>query len=186
LASWGSPGTGNGQFLSAVGVATDGSGNVYVADSGRDPDDRYGEGPRRPRIQKFDANGTFLTAWGSLGSGDGQFASPSGVAADGSGHVYVADTVNHRIQQLETNGSFLTAWGGGRAGGEFTDPRGVAIDGSGNVYVADAETNRIQKFDASGTFLATWGNYGTGDGQFFYPNGVAIDESGHVYVADTF
>ena len=69
-------------------MATDGSGNVYVADAGNH------------RIQKFDASGTFLTAWGSYGSGDGQFAYPSGVATDASGNVYVADTDNHRIQKF--------------------------------------------------------------------------------------
>jgi len=69
-------------------VATDGSGNVYVADE-------YNH-----RIQKFDANGAFLTAWGSQGSGDGQFQYPFGVATDGSGNVYVADEGNSRIQKF--------------------------------------------------------------------------------------
>ena len=66
----------------------DGSGNVYVAD--RD----------NSRIQKFDASGTFLTAWGSYGSGNGQFSNPIGVATDGSGNLYVADTNNNRIQKF--------------------------------------------------------------------------------------
>jgi tripartite motif-containing protein 71 len=69
-------------------VATDGSGNVYVADSSND------------RIQKFDASGAFLTTWGSLGSGNGQFNFPLGVATDGSGNVYVADSGNNRIQKF--------------------------------------------------------------------------------------
>ena len=69
-------------------MATDASGNVYVADY-------YNN-----RIQKFDVNGVFLTAWGSLGSGNGQLFLPSGVATDGSGSVYVADTYNHRIQKF--------------------------------------------------------------------------------------
>ena len=59
------------------GVAVDSSGNVYVATS--------------DRIQKFDSSGNFITKWGSLGSGDGQFYHPSGVAIDSSGNVYVAD-----------------------------------------------------------------------------------------------
>jgi len=52
------------------------------------------------RIQKFDSNGTFLTAWGSAGSGDGQFNSPGGVAVEGGGSVYVADAGNYRIQKF--------------------------------------------------------------------------------------
>ena len=69
-------------------MATDGSGNVYVADEGNH------------RIQEFDASGTFLTAWGSAGSGNGQFTYSNGVAADGSGNVYVADSGNARIQKF--------------------------------------------------------------------------------------
>src|SRR4029453_4263954 len=89
LLKWGVPGTGNGQLSSPYGVATDGSGNVYVVDTGND------------RIQKFDASGTFLTTWGSSGSGNGQFINPAGVGTDGSGNVYVADTDNDRIQKFD-------------------------------------------------------------------------------------
>src|SRR4029450_1410163 len=53
------------------------------------------------RIQKFDASGAFLTTWGSWGSGNGQVSEPRGVATDGSGNVYVADTGNHRIQKFD-------------------------------------------------------------------------------------
>ena len=69
-------------------MATDRRGNVYLADA------------ENRRILKFDGNGTLLTAWGSEGSGDGQFASPEGVATDASGNVYVADTGNNRIQKF--------------------------------------------------------------------------------------
>src|SRR5207249_459619 len=191
LLKWGGPV--DGELYYPLAVATDGSGNVYVADS------------RFSRIQKFDANGTFLTAWGSPGSGNGQFGGgspngayaydPSGVATDGSGNVYVADAGNHRIQKFDANGTFLTAWGspgsgngqfgGGSPNGAYAyDPSGVATDGSGNVYVADAGNHRIQKFDANGTFLTAWGSPGSGDGQFRGPEGVATDASGHVYVTD--
>ena len=69
-------------------VATDANGNVYVADTNNN------------RIQKFDPSGTFVAAWGTSGSGNGQFAGPTGVAADASGNVYVADQSNNRIQKF--------------------------------------------------------------------------------------
>src|SRR5439155_1567369 len=148
LLKWGAPlGAGNGELNSPTGVATDGSGNVYVADTGNH------------RIQKFDAGGTFLTAWGSEGSGDGQFGptSPHGVATAGSGNVYVSDPGNSRIQQSAASGAFLAGGGSGGGGdGQLVGPCGVAIDGGGNVYVTD-DGNRVQKFDASGTFLTGWG-----------------------------
>src|SRR5947208_1185085 len=135
LTTWGSSGTGDGQFDFPFGVATDGSGNVYVADYGND------------RIQKFDASGTFVTTWGSDGSGNGQFNGPHGVATDGSGNVYVADNDNHRIQKFDASGTFLTAWGSvGSGNGQFHFPQGVAADGSGNVYVSDTNNQRIQEF----------------------------------------
>ena len=99
----------------------------------------------------IDARRTFwtLTAWGSERAG-GEFDAPSGVATDGSGHVYVADGVaygNDRIQKFDASGTFLTAWGSyGSGNGQFSNPIGVATDGSGNLYVADTNNNRIQKF----------------------------------------
>src|SRR5439155_8646 len=100
LLKWGvKSGTRGGELDYPVGVATDGSGNVYVADRNND------------RIQKFDASGTFLTTWGSYGSENGAFSSPFGVATDGSGNVYVADRTNSRIQKFDASGIFLATWG---------------------------------------------------------------------------
>ncbi|PYN82856.1 MAG: hypothetical protein DMD97_00165, partial [Candidatus Rokuibacteriota bacterium] len=106
----------------------------------------------RFRVQKFDASGTFLAAWGSSGSGNGQFGYPLGVATDASGNVYVADPYNFRIEKFDASGTFLTAWGSqGSGDGQFALPLsgfpwGVATDASGNVYVADKYNHRIQKF----------------------------------------
>src|SRR5439155_330525 len=110
LLTWGVPGgTGNGELRRPGDVATDASGNIYVAD-----------GPPNDRIQKFDANGTFLTTWGSFGSGNGQLSNPHGVATDGSGNVYVADAGNDRIQKFDSTGTFLTTWGSfGSGNGQF-------------------------------------------------------------------
>ena len=63
---------------------------------------------------------------------------PSGIAADNSGNVFVADTWNNRIQKFDSNGNFITKWGSfGFDDGAFFDPYGIAVDNSGNVFVAD-------------------------------------------------
>jgi len=133
---------------------------------------------------------SFLTKWGTQGSGDGQFEAISSVGVDGSGHVFVADTYNNRrIQKFKNNGIFVTKWGSpGSGDGQFGGggPKGVAVDGSGNVFVADLGNNRIQEFTNTGTFLTKWGSPGSGDGQFYggFPAGVAVDGSGNVFAAD--
>lgn len=80
-------------------LATDAAGDVYVAD--------YSS------IQKFTGTGIYLTQWGSLGSGDGQFELAFGVATDAAGNVYVADTGNHRVQKFGSTSSptKVTSWG---------------------------------------------------------------------------
>jgi len=148
----------------------------------------------------------FLTRWGTIGSGDGQFSNPRGVAVDASGVVYVADSANQRIQKFSSSGAFQAEWGtSGTDGGQVAFPYDVAVDSSGNVYVADSSNHRIQKLDSSGTFLRTWGwgvqdgssafqvcitgcqagILGSGDGQFDHPHDLAFDASGNIYVADS-
>src|SRR5713226_3775049 len=79
---------------------------------------------------------SFVTKWGSFGSGDGQFNLPDGLGVDSSGNVYVADAGNSRIQKFTSGGAFITKWGGlGSGDGQFNIPEGVAVDSSGNVYV---------------------------------------------------
>src|SRR5207244_582486 len=172
LTSWSTLGSGPGQFHLPLGVAVDGSGNVFIADASSD-----GSGTKR--IQKFDGGGTYLTAWGSFGTGPGQFNGPNGVAVDGSGNVFVADGSNTCIQKFDNARTCLTTWGTPGIGlGQFRYPFGVAVDGSGNVFVADADINRtqnqIQKFDNVGTFLTAWGT----SAQFRTPAGLAVDGSG--------
>jgi HYR domain/NHL repeat len=172
--SWGTAGSGNGQFLNgAGGVAVDSAGNVYVTDLGNH------------RIEKFTSGGSFIMSWGSSGTGNGQFSGPEGIATDASDNIYVADTGNHRIQKFNTSGTFITKWGtNGSGDGQFVTPLGVATDGVGDVYVADTGNNRIQKFSATGTFITSCGTSGTGTGEFSGPQDVGVDSAGNYYVAD--
>ncbi len=183
------------QLKDPRGVAVDNSSNVYVADK------------NNHSIRKITSGGVVSTLAGTGGSGfmDGagnvaKFSYPHGVAVDGSGFVYVADTSNHRIRKITSGGVVSTLAGTGGSGfmdgagnvAQFNSPVGVAVDGSGFVYVADKNNNRIRKITSSGvvTTLAGTGGSGFMDGagnvaQFNKPNGVAVDVSGFVYVADS-
>lgn len=128
----------------------------------------------------------FETAWGTPGSGQGQFAGNTRLAAGPDGSVYVADPGNNRVQKFTADGAFLTAWGTIGAGpGQLNSPRAVAVGPDGSVYVTDTNNNRVQRFDANGAFLSQWGSTGAGDGQFQLPTGIAAGPDGSVYVGDS-
>jgi sugar lactone lactonase YvrE len=173
ITTWGSYGSGAGQFNFPWDLATDSYGNVYVVEVTGN------------RIQKFSPNGAFITAWGSIGSGDGQFNRPLGIAIDSSDNVYVADASNNRIQKFTSDGKFIGKWGTpGSGNDQLYDPAGLAIDSAGNVLVVDRLNYRIQKFNKDGSFITTWGTKGTGNGQFIGPFKIAVDSRGAVYVLD--
>ncbi len=186
-------GGGAGQLDVPDGVATDSSGDVYVADADN------------ARIDKFSAGGSFIEAYGwgvadgasqfetctstcqagILGGGDGQLGQYlGGVATDSSGDVYVADYGNARIDEFSAAGAFIEAYGWGVSdhaskfetctssctfgltgggAGQFSGPEGVATDPSGDVYVADSGDERIDEFSAAGVFLEAYG-WGVSDG----------------------
>jgi len=161
LGSFGSYGSGPGQFGDPIGVAVASSGDVYVVDNTLD------------RVQKFDANGNFLASYGTAGSGDGQFNSPFAIAVSGSGNVYVADYGNNRVQEFDANGNFLASIGGSATA--------VAVDSAGDLYVGGGSAP-VRKFGPNGNFLASIGTYGTGPGQFqVQPLGIAVDADGNIY-----
>jgi outer membrane protein OmpA-like peptidoglycan-associated protein len=161
-------GGGAGQLSNPYGVATDSSGDVYVADEANN------------RIDEFSAAGSFIEAygWGVVdgaskpetctstsacqagiaGGGAGQLSNPTGVATDSSGDVYVADHDNDRIDEFSAAGSFIEAYGWG------------VVDGA-------------SKFETC-TSTCRAGIGGGGAGALSLPVGIATDSSGDVYVAD--
>jgi DNA-binding beta-propeller fold protein YncE len=174
IKSWGTRGSGIGQFSFPSAVALDSGGNVYVVDTGNN------------RIQKFNSNGDYLSEWGGSGTGNGQFNHPSAIFIDGSGNVFVADTGNNRVQKFNSSGSHLLNIGStGTGNGQFQSPSGVAVDGSGYIYVSDMYNHRVQQFNSSGVFQTKWGTNGTNDGQLHYPHGLAFYTDGNILVADS-
>lgn len=153
LAGSGIGGNADGQgkeasFNGPNSVAIDGSGNVYVGDRGNN------------RIRKISPNGTVTTLAGSgkpeFADGPGKEASfnqPCGIAVDGIGTVYVADTFNNRIRKIGPSGYVTTLVGSGNPGSEdgygsaasFNKPYAIAVDAGGAVYVADQLNHKIRK-----------------------------------------
>src|SRR3954453_981590 len=134
VTAWGSQGSDPGQFNFPKDVAVDAHGHVYVADSGP------GHVTGNDRVEKFGADGAFVTAWGTKGSPPGKFFNnPAGIAGDGQGAVCVPHPPNRPIAKCTPAGALLKAWGSRGAGrGQFNEPVGIAVDARGHVYVADA------------------------------------------------
>jgi alpha-tubulin suppressor-like RCC1 family protein len=125
----------------------------------------------------------YVSQWGSNGTGDGQFSTPTSICMDASGNVYVAD--GNRIQKFNSNGTFITKWGSpGTGNGQFNAIRGLAVDGTGNVYAGELGNDRIQKFTSTGAYITQWGTTGWGNGQFQDIGQIAVDGAGNVYAVD--
>jgi len=179
-------------------VAYDSLGNLYLADA---QNHVIREVTKAGVISIF--AGTGVEGYG----GDGAAATsayldtPTGVAVDSTGNVYIADSHNHRIRKV-TAGTITTIAGVGTSGfsgdgaaatsAQLSDPMGVAVDSAGNVYIADTNNQRIRK--VTGTTIATIAGDGeelfAGDGSaatsavLDSPTGVAVDSTGNIYIAD--
>lgn len=148
---------------------------------------------KNARVVHIDTTGKVLNSWGSLTPENqtppapNTFNDPWGIAVDGQGNVYVADTWNHRVQKFDGQGNFLLQWGVAgliEEGPEhFWGPRGIASAPDGNLYVTDTGNRRVAVFDPQGTFLFDFGKAGADP--LNEPVGIAIDGQGRVFVADT-
>lgn len=99
---------------------------MYVAESGGN------------RVSKFSSTGQFIGAWGSSGTGDGQFNQPKGLPVDSQDGVFVADEFNNRVQKFDKDGNFITKFDG-----MLGHPIDVAVDSMNRVFVSDENNNQI-------------------------------------------
>ena len=141
ISSFGSAGTGDGQFDTPEGIATDGT-YLYVVDAGND------------RIQKFTTSGAYISQWGRSGSDPGEFQAAVGIHYNSvTGFLYVTDSGRDDVQEFTTDGAFVGSFGAaGTGNGQFQNASGIASDVAGDsVWVADATQDRLQKFTRSVT-----------------------------------
>jgi uncharacterized protein (TIGR03437 family) len=170
------------------GIAWDSKGNMYIADGANN----------RIRIVSNGVITTFAGTGTAGFSGDkgpatsAELNDPTGVAVDGSGNVYIADSANNVVRVVSTAGTITTFAGQNSAGAGYIGdggpatnsqlnvPTAVAVDSQNNVYIADANNNAIR--------IVTNGTINTVQGTNYYlnyPNGIAVDAAGDIFVADT-
>jgi hypothetical protein len=168
-----SAGTGEGQLSAPGGIATNSSGDVWVADREND------------RIEQFEPQGEFIRSVDGAGNGVGALLGPFAVATDGNSNVWVANTGRNNVVQFSSTGVFVRAFGESGAG-SLSQPAAIDVDRrNGNVWVADTGHDRVVAFNSSGVFLRQFGSTGAGAGQFSGPRGIVVNPEGDVWVADT-
>jgi hypothetical protein len=200
----------NASLNNPAGVAVDAHGNVFFSDE-------YNNVIRE--VQCYDIYGNYGIITTVAGSGNGGYSgdggtatnaslsSPTGVAVDAYGNLFIADEGNNVIRELWTNGIITTVAGNGSRGysgdgGTATNanlaiPTGVAVDTYGNLFIADQGNNRIREVSTNGLITTVagtadgyWGGY-FGDGGaatnagLSSPYGVAVDMNGNLFFSDT-
>jgi DNA-binding beta-propeller fold protein YncE len=158
------------ELLSPVGLAADGVGRIYVADS------------RRQAVFRFGADGKWLDTVGA----DEKLLRPTGMAYDRDGEtLYVVDTLGHRVVGFDGEGRKVVDLGGrGEQPGKFNYPVAVAVGPARQIYVTDSMNFRVQVFDPSGHVAGVFGTAGDGPGEFDKAKGIAVDSDGHIYVVE--
>ena len=192
-----------------VSEAMDDARNIYIADTGNNV------------IRKVDASTGIINIIAGGGTlcaspinpvGDGcpatqaQLSSPSGVAVDGAGNLYISDTGNHRIRKVDASTGMITTLAGTGIPGYYQDnvlatlaelstPFGLALDRAGNLYVADENNNRVRLIYSRTDIITTVAGTGAGayngdnilatSAELYSPYGVALDGAGNLYIADS-
>lgn len=162
------PGNDRSHFNRPADVAFAPDGSVFVADG-------YGNA----RVVHLDAHGRFLNAWGTHGTGKGQFHLVHSVAVDNSRIVYVADRENARIQLFTSQGKWLMQWS------QVGHPFGLAWTPEQNLVVCDGAEDTVSVYDRAGRRLSRFGGTGSAPGNFRRAHLCEVDQTnGALYVAE--
>ena len=192
------------QIDSPYDVAVDSAGDLFIADTGNN------------LIREVNATTHDITTYAGDGtagySGDGgpatsaELYSPSGIALDSAGDLFIADTFNSVIREVNATTHVITTVagigdffgysgdGGPATGASLYEPYGVTVDSSGNLFIADTFNNRIREVAAGTNDISTYAGNGSqgysGDGglatkaELYWPTGLALDTGGNLFIAD--
>ncbi|MFH8594925.1 NHL repeat-containing protein [Streptomyces rimosus] len=185
------------QLNQPLGIATDDTGNVYVAEW------------NNCRVRKVTPQGVITTVAGGGSGGDGgravdaSLSYPFAVAVDTAGNLYVTERFGQRVRKITPDGIIHTVAGSGTAGfsgdggpataASLNSPKGLGVDSAGNLYIGDQDNHRIRKVDTHGVITTVAGNGSPGYVRDGIPatetrlngaEGSVVDDDGNLYIAD--
>ena len=201
---------------SPTGVASDGAGMLYIADSelglvlavDAQRRERWRlDGLQRPtglalhpteallyvvetqghRVHVVSTAGVPANSFGRRGDQPGEFNFPTNVTVGADGEVYITDSMNFRVQMFLSQGEFVAQFGRpGDAVGDLARPKGIGVDSEGHIYVVEGLYDVVNIYSRTGRILLSFGGAGHAAGQFWLASGLAMDGHDRIYVADSF
>jgi hypothetical protein len=191
-----------------TGVAVDSAGNLYIADEYNHRIRKVTAGTGIITTVAGTSTGGYVTAQDGGAATSAELYYPNGIAVDGAGNLYIADSSNNRIRKVTAVTGIITTVAGNGTGGYSGDtgaatsaelhyPTGCVVDGAGNLYIADTDNHRIRMVAAATGIITTVAGNGTSgyvsaqDGggatsaELNNPTGVVVDGAGNLYIADS-
>lgn len=171
--AFGGAGPEAGSFFGPAYIAHTSQGDVLVVDQ------------VKHQVQRFSAEGIYLSHFGCWGNSYGAFQWPEGVQVDTEDYIYVMDRFNYRVQKFTSEGKFVRAFGDrgepeNRIGLAFS----LSIDRENNVWVADTQNHRIQIYTSDGKYLRSISRKGKNAQDLFEPLCICCLENGDYIVGD--